>query len=414
MANNNEIPPKPTFSKYEIFIIAILSILQFTIILDFMVLSPLGAQLLIELSIKPAQFGLVVSAYAFSAGASGLLAAGFADKFDRKKLLLFFYTGFILGTAFCAMAPNYEFLLFARIFTGLFGGVIGSIVYAIITDLFKMEVRGRVMGFVQSAFAGSQVLGIPIGLILANKFGWHAPFWMIVAFSLVIYALIFIYIKPIDAHLKIKSDRNVFGHLWTIMTTPQYLRAFLAVMLLSTGGFMLMPFSSAFSTNNLKIALTDLPLIYGITGACSIIIGPIIGKYSDKIGQFKLFTFGSFLSMILVGIFTNLGITPLWLAIVVNVILFVGISSRMISSSALFTAVPKPQDRGAFMSINASFQQISGGVASAAAGLIVVQTPSGYLAHYDTLGYVVILSMLITLGMMYLLNKQVQKTLEKS
>ena len=167
------------FTRYQQFIIAILAILHFTIILDFMVLSPLGAQLLKELNITTTQFGWVVSAYAFSAGASGLLAAGFADKFDRKKLLLFFYAGFIVGTLLCGIAPDYQFLLAARIVTGVFGGVIGSISFAIITDLFKMEVRGRVMGFVQMAFASSQVMGLPIGLYLANQWGWHAPFLLI-------------------------------------------------------------------------------------------------------------------------------------------------------------------------------------------------------------------------------------------
>ena len=409
MANSTVTPSKSTFSKYEIFIIFILSILQFTIILDFMVLNPLGAQLLNELNIKPAQFGLVVSAYAFSAGASGLLAAGFADKFDRKTLLLFFYAGFILGTAFCAMATNYEYLLFARVFTGIFGGVIGSIVFAIITDLFKMEVRGRVMGFVQTAFAASQVLGIPIGLILANKYGWHSPFWMIVVFSLMVYALIFMYLRPIDAHLKIKTDNNAFQHLWKILTTPPYLRAFLTVILLSTGGYMLMPLSSAFSINNLKIRMDDLPLIYGITGVFSIIAGPIMGKLSDKIGKYKIFVIGSILSMIMISIFTQLGAIPLWLAITVNVLLFIGVSTRMIAASALMTAVPKPEDRGAFMSLNSSIQQIGGGFASAAAGLIVVQMPSGFLENYDVLGYVVITSMLIVMGLMYFLNREVQK-----
>src|SRR6187402_2517901 len=173
MEQGNEVKDK-IFSSYEVFVIAILSLLQFTVILDFMVLSPLSAQLLEELHITTAQFGWVVSAYAFSAGAAGLLAAGFADKFDRKKLLVFFYAGFILGTLLCGIAPDYHFLLGARIVTGIFGGVIGSISFAIITDLFKMEVRGRVMGFVQMAFAASQVLGLPIGLWLANHFGWHS------------------------------------------------------------------------------------------------------------------------------------------------------------------------------------------------------------------------------------------------
>src|SRR5690349_2974374 len=172
------------FTKYQTLVIAILAILQFSIVLDFMVLSPLGAQLMLELDITPSQFGIVVSAYALSAGASGLLAAGFADKFDRKKLLLFFYAGFIIGTFLCGIAPDYNFLLIARIITGIFGGVIGSICFAIITDLFPMQTRGRVMGFAQMGFAASQILGIPIGLYLANGLGWHSPFLMIVGVSI--------------------------------------------------------------------------------------------------------------------------------------------------------------------------------------------------------------------------------------
>src|SRR5688572_8301930 len=200
------------FTRYEVFVIAILAFLQFTVVLDFMVLSPLGAILMPELAIKPAQFGMVVSAYAFSAGASGFLAAGFADRFDRKRLLLFFYAGFILGTILCALADNYHDLLIARIITGVFGGVLSSISFAIITDIFKMEVRGRVMGFVQMSFASSQVLGIPIGLYLANEFGWHSPFTMIVVVCIAVGVLIVIYMKPIDAHLKIPATRNPFQH----------------------------------------------------------------------------------------------------------------------------------------------------------------------------------------------------------
>lgn len=411
---NNQTTTKETFSRYQVFIIAILAILQFTIILDFMVLSPLGAILLDELHIIPSQFGLVVSAYAFSAGISGLLAAGFADKFDRKKLLLFFYTGFVIGTILCAFAPTYQLLLLARIVTGLFGGVIGSVSFAIITDLFKMETRGRVMGFVQMAFAASQVLGIPIGLVLANNYGWHSPFWLIAGFATVVGIIILIYMKPITAHLAIKSDRRPFEHLWKTISQNNYLKGFLATTLLATGGFMLMPFGSAFSIHNLHISIDDLPLLYGVTGIFSIIFGPLIGRFSDKAGKYNVFVIGSVISIAMVGIYTNLGPTSLWAVITLNVILFVGISSRMISASALLTGVPKPQDRGAFMSINSSVQQISGGIASAVAGLIVVQMPDGTLQHYNTLGYVVIASMLVAIGLMYLLNQQVRKTAENA
>ncbi|MFM9841299.1 MAG: MFS transporter [Cyclobacteriaceae bacterium] len=392
------------FTPYQILMIALLAILQFIIILDFMVLSPLGAILIPTLKITPAQFGLVVSAYAFSAGASGLLAAGFADKFDRKKFLLFFYFGFLIGTFLCAIAPTYKLLLAARIVTGIFGGVIGSVSFAIITDLFKMEVRGRVMGFVQIAFGASQVLGLPIGLMLANRFEWHAPFWMIVIFGALLGVVMIVFMKPVTQHLAVTEKQNAFKHLYSNLSKEIHIRAFISTVLLSTGGFMLMPFGSAFSTNNLGLTLTQLPSLYLVTGLFGIAIGPLMGKLADTMGKFKLFAIGSIVSIAMVAIYTRLGITPLWVCMVLNVILFAGINARMISASALISAIPALPDRGAFMSINSSIQQISGGIASFVAGLIVIQSPSGILERYDLLGYVVIGSMVIATALIYWLD----------
>ena len=399
--------PKSTFSSYEKFIIAVLATLQFTIVLDFMVLSPLGYILLDELSITTTQFGLVVSAYAFSAGAAGLLTAGFADKFDRKKLLLFFYTGFIIGTFLCGIAPTYHFLLMARVFTGLFGGVIGSISFAIITDLFPINMRGRVMGFVQMAFASSQVLGIPIGLYLAKAFSWHAPFLMIVGLSIIVCLLVMTYMKPIDAHLKIQTKVNAFLHLGKILSRPAYLQGFAATTLLATGGFMLMPFGTAFGVNNLGIQEAQLPTLYMVTGICMLVFSPMIGKLSDKIGKYKIFLIGSAITCVMTLIYCNLGVTPLWLIIFFNVLLFVGITGRMISASALMTAVPEPQDRGAFMGVNSSIQQIAGGLASLLAGFIVSETSTGFIENYPTLGNVVVFAVIVTALLMYRIHKYV-------
>ncbi len=398
-----------TFSRYQVFIIAMLAILQFTVVLDFMVLSPLGALLMEQLQISTSQFGLVVSAYAFSAGASGLLAAGFADRFDRKKLLLFFYTGFVIGTFLCGIAPDYHFLLIARVVTGLFGGVISSISYAIIADLFALQVRGRVMGFVQMAFAASQVLGIPIGLLLANNFGWHSTFLMIVGVSMIVGVLIVLYMKPITAHLQMQSQANPFRHLSNTLSRPTYLLAFATTTLLATGGFMLMPFGSAFAIYNLGITMQQLPLLYGVTGVFSIIFGPLIGKFSDKIGKYRMFCIGSVITMIFIAFYNNLGVTPLWIVIALNVIVFAGITSRMIPATALMTAIPTLQDRGAFMSINSSVQQVSGGIGSAVAGLIVIQQGSNPVQNYDVLGYIVIIAISITMVMMYFVNKNVNR-----
>src|SRR6201996_1839601 len=172
------------FSRYQSILVALLAFVQFTIILDFMIMSPLGAIIMPALGITATQFGVAVSAYAFSAGISGILAAGFADRFDRKRLLLFFYAGFMVGTLLCGLAQTYPMLLVARIVTGFFGGVIGSVVLAIATDLFPLEMRGRVMGVISTAFAASQVLGLPAGLYFANRWEWHAPFFAILAIAI--------------------------------------------------------------------------------------------------------------------------------------------------------------------------------------------------------------------------------------
>jgi predicted MFS family arabinose efflux permease len=392
------------FSRYQIFIIGLLAVLQFTVVLDFMVLSPLGAQLMKVLHLTTSQFGLAVSGYAFSAGLSGLLAAGFADRFDRKKLLLFFYTGFIAGTFLCGIAPNYYFLLTARIITGFFGGVISSISYAIISDLFDLKVRGRVMGFVQMAFATSQVMGIPVGLYFANRVGWHAPFLLITGVSVFEFISIVVYMKPVDEHLKIVRERNAFQHLRNTLKHPNYLLAFVFSTLLVTGGYMIMPFGSAFSVNNLGIPMAQLPVLYFITGIFSMIAGPFLGKISDVIGKFRVFTLGSVITMVIILYYTNLGPSAFWFVVFLNTILMFGVLSRIISSSALITALPAANERGAFMSINSSVQQISGGIASVIAGLIVVQTTGGQLKHYDTIGYIVGATIIITIFMMRSIN----------
>ncbi|MBX2986632.1 MAG: MFS transporter [Bdellovibrionaceae bacterium] len=399
--------PVRSFSSYQKFVVALLAFLQFTIILDFMILSPLGAVLMPSLHISPAQFGSVVSAYAFSAGISSLLAAGFADRFDRKKLLLFFYTGFVLGTLMCGLAPNYHMLLIARVVTGLFGGVIGSIVLAITTDLFELDMRGRVMGYVQTAFAASQILGIPAGLFVSNHWGWHAPFLMIVAISAAVGVLIWLFLKPINAHLALHPDRNPFHHLLMTVSVPRYLLAFAATSLLSIGGFMLMPFGSAFTVHNLGIDMDKLPTIYLITGVCAIFMGPLVGRASDSFGKFKVFTFGTAMSILMVVVYTNLGVTPLSWVIVVNALMFVGIFSRMIPSQALTSAIPEPASRGAFMAVSASLQQVSGGLASLLAGWIVIEGADGKLEHFNTLGYIMVGTALISLVMMAFIHRLV-------
>ncbi len=394
--------PQDKFTPYQKFAVVILTLIQFTVVLDFMILSPLGDILMKSLDITPKQFSWILSSYAFSAAFSGIAAAGFADKFDRKKFLMFFYVGFVLGTLFCGLANTYETLLAARIITGLFGGVIGATGMAIITDIFAMNQRGRVIGIVQMAFAGSQILGIPAALYIAAKWDWHMSFYMIVVLALLIGLAIVIKMKPVDEHLKLQSEKNAFLHLWNTLGNKSYQIGFIAMVTLPVGGFMLMPFSSAFLVNNIGIRQEDLFIIFFCTGISSIIIMPIIGKISDKVDKFWLFTIGSLWAIVMVIYYTNMTPIPIWQVIVINMLLFMGIMSRVIPATTLATAIPEMKDRGAFMSINSSLQQMAGGLASIAAGYIVIQSSkTSPIEHYDILGYVVAGVTLICIFLIY-------------
>jgi predicted MFS family arabinose efflux permease len=256
------------------------------------------------------------------------------------------------------------------------------------------------MGYVQTAFAASQVLGIPVGLYLSNAWDWHAPFLMIVSVSLVVGALILVGLRPIDSHLAIRHRRSPLAHLRTTVTTPHYLKAFLTTILLSTGSFMILPFSSAFTVHNMGIDIADLPLVYLVAGLCSLVMGPLAGRAADSFGKYKTFVFGSFVDIVLLLLYTHLGKTPLLLVILVTVVMFVGVSSRTVSAQALISAIPSADSRGAFMSINSSVRQISGGLASVLAGLIVVEADNGALLHFDLLGVVVACTFFFSVLMM--------------
>lgn len=402
------------FTRYQSLLVALLAFAQFTIILDFIIMSPLGAILMPSLDITAGQFGVAVSAYAFSAGLSGILAAGFADRFDRKRLLLFFYVGFTLGTLLCALAQTYHVLLLGRIVTGLFGGVIGSIVLAIVTDLFALHLRGRVMGFVQTAFAASQVLGVPAGLFLASHWSWHVCFFAIIGLSIVAITVIAFAMEPVDAHLKLKQDRNPFHHLIATIGEPRYTLAFAVTTLLATGGYMLMPYSSAFTVNNIGIDIVHLPTIYLVSGLFSIVTGPLVGRASDAFGKYPTFVFGCAMTVVMVLIYTHLGHVSLATAITVNVLLFVGIFSRMIPSQALISAIPDQSQRGSFSAVSASLQQFSGGLGSVLAAAIISQQPDGSLLHFEWIGYVVVTTTIITLVAMYFVQKEVAERAGRS
>jgi predicted MFS family arabinose efflux permease len=363
---------------------AVLALVQFTIIIDFMIMSPLGA--------------IMMPPHNISSGWRSRPTHSAREFPASWRLAL---------PISCAIAPNYHVLLLGRIVTGLFGGVIGSVVLAIVTDLFALQLRGRVMGFVQTAFAASQVLGIPAGLFLSNHWNWHVAFGALVGLSIAGMAAVLFLMKPVNGHLLLKQDKNAFRHLIATVTQPRYWMAFAVTTLLATGGYMLMPFGSAYTVHNLGIDIVHLPTIYLVSGLFSIFIGPLVGRASDAFGKFPTFAFGSAMSIVMVLIYTHLGQVSLTVAILVNVMMFVGIFSRMIPSQALISAIPEPAQRGSFSAVGASLQQLSGGLGSVLAAALIAQDADGSLRHFDRLGYVVVTTAVISLIVMYFVQRPI-------
>ena len=296
-----------------------------------------------------------------------------------------------------------------RVVTGIFGGVIGSIVLAIATDLFSVQLRGRVMGLIQTAFGASQVLGLPIGLYLSSRWDWHAPFLVMVAFGAIGGLVILFKMKSVADHLAVPQQRSAFLHLLGTIRDPRYLAAFATTALLTTGGFMIMPFSSAFTVNNIGISIHSLPTIYFITGIFAIIVGPLVGKAADAYGKLPVFIAGSLITCVMVIIYTHLTVVPLATVIVVNVLLFVGIFSRLIPFQAMVSSVPEQNQRGAFNAVGASIQQFAGGFASVIAGHIVSFGADGKLQHFPMVGYVVVLTVLLSATLTWRIQHELSK-----
>ncbi len=372
----------------ERLLLFILAAVNFTHIMDFMIMMPLGPQLMDLLHINPQQFGLAVSAYAITAGISSFISAFFVDRFDRKKVLLFAYIGFVIGTFSCALAPNYELLVAARVLAGLFGGMIGAQVLAIVADTFEYERRARAMGILMTSFSLASVAGVPIGLWLAAKFSWHIPFVAIGGLGLAVAALIGIFVQPVNKHIVEGAPRgNPLRVLTDIFKTPNQMKALSLSIVLMMGHFVTIPFIAPSLVGNVGYSEQNLFLIYLVGGALTIFTSPLVGKIADRRGKYPVFVVFALLSLIPVWLITNLWPMPLWSVLIISGLFFIVVNGRMIPTQAIISGVVNPQQRGGFMSINSSMQQLATGVAALIGGAIVQKTAGGRIEHYDWVGY---------------------------
>lgn len=391
--------------KKESALLFILAALQFTNIVDFMIMMPLGDVLMKLFKIGPQQFSVIVSAYTISAGISGFLGAFLIDRFDRKVALKYIYLGFTIGTFACGLAPNYEMLVLARIFTGMFGGIIGALVISIVSDIIPVERRSTAMGVVTAAFSVASVLGVPGSLYIANLYSWHIPFFVLGGISSILLVASLYIIPSIKAHLDLprKSPKQL---LTMLRDSPNQQKALLFMFLLVMGQFSVIPFITPYMIRNVGLTQGTIPFIYLVGGGLTIFSSPLIGKLADKYGRQRIFVFGAAFSIIPLLIITNLVPIPIYFVLTITGIFFISITGRMIPAMSLMTSIVKPENRGSFMSMSSSVQQLSAGAAAFISGNIVIQGTNG-LQNYNYVGYLAVAATLVAIFMSYKL-----KTLE--
>lgn len=394
--------------KYsEKLLLAILAAVQFTHTMDFMIMMPLEPKFARAFDISSKQFGVLVAAYSFSAGIAGFAAGFLLDRFDRKKALTLLYAGFMLGTLACSFAPNFASLLAARIIAGAFGGVASSVVMAIVGDVIPAERRGRAMGVVMTAFSMASFLGLPVGLVLADRFGWHAPFQLIVALGFAVFLGIRKVLPELPPH---PHDHTVgaWRRMGIILTHANHLRAYTAIVALTAAGFLIYPFLSPSMVSNAGLPETSLPLIYLFGGAATFFSSPFFGKLSDRYGKARVFSVIALISAIPTLIGTHLTPIPTWGVLLVTTAFLVFASGRFVPLMALITQAVEPKYRGAFMSVNSAIQQIAAGLAATIAGwLVTTNKITGRLEGYGLNGWLACGALLLCIPLAFRLHRAV-------
>lgn len=387
----------------ERLLLLILAAGMFTHIMDFMIMMPLGPQLMRLFDINPQQFSLLVASYTITAGVSGFIAAFMIDRYDRKKSLLFVYVGFALGTLACAFAPNYGILLFTRSLAGAFGGVLGAVILSIVSDAVPLERRAQGIGVVMASFGVASVLGVPFGLFLASESSWHAPFLLLGGLAVIIAVLILLYVPSMTKHLGANGHTTPTEVLNQIFGKPAPRLGLTFSALLMLGHFTIIPFLAPYMVGNVGFTENQLAYIYFVGGICTLFFSPWVGRMADKYGRLKIFTIFGSLVIIPIIVITNLVPVPIWLALIISAVFFIFSNGRMVPSTTMETAVIKPELRGSYMSIRSSVQQLSSGIASFIAGIIILEEPSIFdakakaLINYNYVGAIAVFFSLVSL-----------------
>lgn len=385
----NPSAPPPQVTNERLFLL-VLAGMQFTHVLDFVIMMPLGPQLLRQLHLTTNEFGLLLSSYTFTAAASGLLAATYIDRFDRRKLMLVLYALFIGATLSCGLAQNYAALLIARALAGAFGGILGALVQTMVADVIPFERRGKAMGTVMAAFSVSTVVGVPLSLFLANHLptlGWRAPFFFIVLLSTGFLFIGYKLLPSMTSHLDGSQRGNLLAQIHAVAIDPHHLKAFAFVATLAMTGFAVIPYIALYVTANVGMPESFISVIYLCGGAATFFTSQLIGRLADKYGKPRVFRWIALASFVPILITTHMTPVPWWLVLMNSTVFFILVPGRMVPGMAMVGAVAMPQVRGTFMSLASSVQMLAVGLATLIGGMIITRSPTGQVLHFNIVGY---------------------------
>jgi predicted MFS family arabinose efflux permease len=376
--------PRPAISRGEWGLLLLLASVQFTNVLDFVIMMPLAPWAKEQFAITSEQFGHAVGAYGIASAVSSLLAAKYLDRFPRKAVLLAMYAGFTVSTLLCGLAVTYGQLVAARGLAGAFGGVLGSAVMAIIGDVFADYRRGTAMGVVMSAFAVSSVVGIPAGLGLAQAFGTvGAPFVGLAGLS----AMVWLGAARVFPRIPAHPDRRPVP-LRALVMNANHLVALAFTTALVMGSFLVVPFLADSMVANAGQAKEDMPIVYAIAGGFTFFSTNLVGRLADRYGKRRVFRVMGLATIVMLLVVTNLPPIPLWVAVVVATAFMVTSSARMVPAQALIAGSTVPAMRGGFMSLNSAVQSAAMGLSSFVGGALIHQTADGRLPGYPVVGLV--------------------------
>ncbi len=380
-----------------------LALSNFFHIVDAMMIMPLGDVFIKEFDISAAQFSFLVSSYSLAAFFSNLIGIFFLDTFDRKKALLFIYTGFALGTFLCSFANSYEVLLSLRFLTGMFGGMIGAMVLSILSDLYPFKERGRAMGILMGAFSAASALGVPFAIILAAKGDWHMPFLILGICCLITAISIYFILPKMTEHFKeLDSDRSPARIINSVVKDKNQVNALLSGFVIVLAHFMIIPFISPYLVKNVGLSQMEISYQFFFGGLATVISSPIIGRLVDTHGVMKVFITTMIISFIPTILITNLSYVPVALAICYTTLFFIFATGRMIAPNTIITAAASQQNRGSFMSFKSALQQLAVAVSALISGQIVFINNDNLYENYHIVGYLAIILGLVSL---YLVNR---------